>query len=256
MANRTPVVVANWKMSGDSELIDRLAEQLSSNPDAHGSAGAELVFCPPSIYLEQAKRTFPTEQLALGGQNVSQHEQGAYTGEISASMLMSMGCRYSIIGHSERRRLFSETSDIVAEKFATLQRHHLTPILCLGESGPARSARRAFEVIAEELDIVIDKCGTLAFDNAIVAYEPIWAVGSGKCATPEQAQEMHAFIRRRIAEENPVVAEKLRIIYGGSLTPANVSEMFAQADVDGGLIGQASLDPLSLMEILRIASRQ
>ncbi len=168
-------------------------------------------------------------------------------------MLVEAGCRYVLVGHSERRRLFGETSFIVAEKFAAARAAGLVPILCLGESGAARQARRTFEVIAEELDIVIEKNGAMAFDNAIIAYEPIWAVGTGKCATPEQAQEVHSFIRGRLAEDTPVIGEKVRIIYGGSVTPANARDLFAQHDVDGGLIGGASLDSDAFLGIVEAA---
>ncbi|MCZ0751443.1 triose-phosphate isomerase [Aeromonas enteropelogenes] len=250
MGHRKPFVAANWKLHGSRSQL----EQFTSQCQKGVGDDVDVVFCPSHVYLDFAASLLG-EQIAikLGAQNVSQHTAGAYTGEVSCQMLVEAGCRYVLVGHSERRRLFGETSFIVAEKFAAARAAGLVPILCLGESGAARQARRTFEVIAEELDIVIEKNGAMAFDNAIIAYEPIWAVGTGKCATPEQAQEVHSFIRGRLAEDTPVIGEKVRIIYGGSVTPTNARDLFAQHDVDGGLIGGASLDSDAFLGIVEAA---
>ncbi|KXU81031.1 triose-phosphate isomerase [Aeromonas enteropelogenes] len=250
MGHRKPFVAANWKLHGSRLQLEQFTSQCLKGV----GDDVDVVFCPSHVHLDFAASLLG-EQVAikLGAQNVSQHTAGAYTGEVSCQMLVEAGCRYVLVGHSERRRLFGETSFIVAEKFAAARAAGLVPILCLGESGAARQARRTFEVIAEELDIVIEKNGAMAFDNAIIAYEPIWAVGTGKCATPEQAQEVHSFIRGRLAEDTPVIGEKVRIIYGGSMTPANARDLFAQHDVDGGLIGGASLDSDAFLGIVEAA---
>ncbi|QSX34515.1 triose-phosphate isomerase [Shewanella avicenniae] len=258
MALRRPMVAGNWKMNGSAQLAQELFKKFAAklNNDA-----VEVVLCPPTIYLESVRQQLEKHREALkgsivrmGAQNVSQHDFGAYTGEISGGMLTDVGCKYVIIGHSERRRMYGETSDVVADKFAAAQKHGLTPILCVGESGPAREARRTFEVLAEELDVVIEKNGTMAFDNAIIAYEPLWAVGTGKSATPEQAQEVHAFIRKRLSEVSPYIGENIRILYGGSVTPSNAADLFAQPDVDGGLIGGASLNSTEFLSLCAIAT--
>ncbi|MCL1079042.1 triose-phosphate isomerase [Parashewanella spongiae] len=257
MALRRPMIAGNWKMNGSGTLANELFRKFTSKLK---NDSAEVVLCPPTIYLESVRQQLESTKdslngslVRMGAQNVSQHDFGAYTGEVSAKMLKEAGCNYVIVGHSERRRMYGETSDIVADKFAAAQKNGLTPILCVGESGPAREARRTFEVIAEELDIVIEKNGTMAFDNAIIAYEPLWAVGTGKSATPEQAQEVHAFIRKRLSEVSPFIGENVRILYGGSVTPSNAADLFAQPDVDGGLIGGASLNSTEFLSLCRIA---
>ena len=250
MGHRKPFVVANWKFHGSRSQLEHFTSQCTERIDED----VDVVLCPSHVHLGFTAELLGEQgRVKLGAQNVSQHRHGAYTGEISCEMLVEAGCRYVLVGHSERRRLFGETSFIVAEKFAAVRAAGLIPILCLGESGAARQARRTFEVIAEELDIVIEKNGAMAFDNAIIAYEPIWAVGTGKCATPEQAQEVHSFIRSRLAEDTPVIGEKVRIIYGGSVTPANAQDLFAQPDIDGGLIGRASLDCEAFLGIVEAA---
>ncbi|MBY6186303.1 triose-phosphate isomerase [Marinobacter hydrocarbonoclasticus] len=257
MALRRPMVAANWKMDGSQQLATELFDKFQQLKDD----SVEVVLCPPSIYLDSVQKLHEANREALsdclvrlGGQNLSHHEFGAYTGEISGKMLKEFGCNYVIIGHSERRRMYGETSDIVADKFAMAQKMGLTPILCVGESLPAREANRTFEVIAGELDAVIKKHGTLAFDNAVIAYEPLWAIGTGKSATPEQAQEVHAYIRRRLSEVSPYIGENIRILYGGSVKASNAADLFAQPDVDGGLVGGASLNASEFTTLCRIAS--
>ncbi|WP_298441367.1 triose-phosphate isomerase [uncultured Ferrimonas sp.] len=257
MATRRPIIAANWKMAGSQQLGEEVLEKfkLLSN------SSAEVVLCPPSVYLDslQQKLSIRSSELVnhriyLGSQNMSHQEFGAYTGEISGAMLKEFGCSYVIIGHSERRRMYGESSDIVADKFIMAQKMGLTPILCVGESLAAREASRTFEVLNGELNAVLDKVGIMAFDNAVIAYEPLWAIGTGKSATPEQAQEVHAFIRQRLTEISPYVGERIRILYGGSVKPSNAADLFTRPDVDGGLVGGASLNASDFVNLCRIAS--
>ncbi|MFT6308167.1 MAG: triosephosphate isomerase [Halioglobus sp.] len=190
----------------------------------------------------------------LGAQNCSEAISGAFTGEVSANMLAEFGCEYVILGHSERRAIFHETSELVAAKCMAVQQAGLTPILCVGETLEQREAGNVESVIAEQLDAVLEAAGIEAFDNMVVAYEPVWAIGTGKTATPEQAQEVHALIRARIASKSSSIAEALRILYGGSVKPDNAATLFSQTDIDGGLIGGAALDAESFLAICEAAT--
>ncbi|GLP97073.1 triose-phosphate isomerase [Paraferrimonas sedimenticola] len=257
MTSRRPVVAGNWKMNGHLELADQLVEKFATelNSDA-----VEVVLCPPAVFLsdlskklEQNRERLSAVELGIGGQNASALEKGAHTGEIAASMLKAAGCEYVILGHSERRAMYGDTPELVAEKFAQAKANGLTPILCTGESEDEREAGKTFEVIAQDLEKVIECNGKQAFDNAIIAYEPLWAIGTGKSATPEQAQEVHAFIRGHLAKIGDVDADTVRILYGGSVTPDNADELFAQADVDGGLIGGASLVADKFIKLCQLA---
>lgn len=257
MRQRRPMVVGNWKMNGDKALAKALFVEFH---DLLSEQSPEVVLCPPFVYLEsilqqieQCKLRFKDDVIKLGAQSVNQHPAGAHTGEVSASMLKDLGCQYVIVGHSERRSFYGESIHLVAEKFAAVKRQGMTPILCVGESGSERDAGQTMNVIGSELNAVIEKCGASAFDNAVIAYEPLWAVGSGKSATPEQAQEVHAFIRKRLLELYPLTGDKVRILYGGSVTPDNAAELFAQPDVDGGLIGGVSLKPTDFLSLCTIA---
>ena len=203
--------------------------------------GATIVVCVPYPYLAQAQADLADSVLAWGSQNVSEHIQGAYTGEVAAPMLTDFGCRYVIVGHSERRALFVETDAVVAAKFAAALSVGLTPILCVGETLIERETGLAEAVIARQLDAVLAVSGIAGFAHAVVAYEPVWAIGTGKTASPEQAQAVHAYIRQRLAEHDADIAQQLVIQYGGSVKAANAAELFAQPDIDGGLIGGASL---------------
>jgi triosephosphate isomerase len=202
---------------------------------------AEVAICPPAIYLSEVSQLIGNSEIALGSQDVSEHESGAFTGELSVDMLRDFNCSYAIVGHSERRSIYNESDAQVAEKFATAVAKGLTPILCVGELQQEREAGTTEEVVARQLDVVLDKVGVEAFNKAVIAYEPVWAIGTGLTATPEQAQEVHAFIRLRIARNDNTVADAIRILYGGSVKPGNAKEIFSMADVDGGLIGGASL---------------
>ncbi len=201
---------------------------------------AQIVICVPFPYLAQARSVLEGSAVAWGAQDVSEHEQGAYTGEVSAAMLKDFGCRFVIVGHSERRAMYGDTDSVVAAKFAAALKAGLTPILCVGESLAEREANVTGEVVTRQLDAVIALCGAKRVAGAVVAYEPVWAIGTGRTATPAQAQELHAVIRARIGTE-AAGAQQLPILYGGSVKPGNAGELFGQSDIDGGLIGGASL---------------
>ena len=216
-------------------------------------AGMDCAVCVPFPYLAQAQQLLRGTPVKWGAQDVHQLEKGAYTGEVAASMLCDFGCRYVIVGHSERRSLYGESSQLVAEKFAAAQKTGLLPILCVGETLAQRENGSTEAVVAEQLDAVIKLQGVQSLRNAVLAYEPVWAIGTGKTATPQQAQAVHAFIRQRIAGLDGQVAQGLCILYGGSVKAANAVELFAMPDIDGGLIGGASLDAEEFLAICRAA---
>ncbi len=203
--------------------------------------GVDCAVCVPFPYLHQAQQKLATTPVKWGAQDVHQLDKGAYTGEVAASMLTDFGCAYVLVGHSERRSLYGESSVLVAEKFVAAQKAGLTPVLCVGETLEQREARATESVVAEQLDAVITLAGVQALGTAVVAYEPVWAIGTGKTATPDQAQAVHAYIRQRVAGLDKGVAQGLQILYGGSVKASNAAELFAMKDIDGGLIGGASL---------------
>lgn len=239
MSERQPLVAANWKMNGTlasmKPLVDAIKTGLGDDDNV------EVVICAPYVYLPELNQRLQGTGIATGAQNVSEHEAGAYTGEISTGMLNDFDCHYIIIGHSERRNLYAESDGLVAEKFARVQSASMVPILCLGEQLAEREAGTTEEVIARQLDAVIDRVGISAFSQAVIAYEPVWAIGTGKTASKEQAQEVHAFIRQRLAQQDSTIAAAIRVLYGGSVKADNANDLFSMADVDGGLIGGASL---------------
>ncbi len=239
MANRKILVAANWKMNGSLESIRHLIKALTQG--ISNETPTEVVVCPSFVYLSELSEQLNKTNIKLGAQNVSHLEVGAYTGEVSASMLNDYDCEYVIVGHSERRMLYQETDERVAEKFCAIQSKNMTPILCVGELLEERESANTEKVIARQLDAVIDKVTIDAFVNTVIAYEPVWAIGTGKTATPEQAQEVHQFIRLRLARRNKSIAENIRIVYGGSVKADNANQLFEMADIDGGLIGGASL---------------
>lgn len=239
MTARLPLIAANWKMHGSLETIRPLVRNILAG--LQSDVSAEVAICPPFIYLDELHRMLSDSKVALGGQNISQFDSGAYTGEVSATMLLDYNCRFVIVGHSERRTLYGENDTLVAEKFVTAIQNGLTPILCVGEYLEQREVHETEEVIARQLDTVIDRAGIQVFGKAVIAYEPVWAIGTGKTATPEQAQEVHAFIRLRLARHNEGIADKIRILYGGSVKADNAAKLFLMTDIDGGLIGGASL---------------
>jgi triosephosphate isomerase len=250
---REKLVVGNWKMHGSLAANKVLLEAVAAG--AVSLKGMACGVCVPYPYLGQAQSVLQGTSVGWGAQNLSQHEKGAYTGEVSASMLLDFGCRYAIVGHSERRALYGEDDATVAAKFVAAQQAGLLPILCVGETLQEREGGVTEAVVSRQLDAVIGKVGVAALAKAVVAYEPVWAIGTGKTATPDQAQAVHAFIRGKIAALDPQVAAKLVIQYGGSVKGSNAAELFAMPDIDGGLIGGASLDAGEFLTICRAALR-
>jgi triosephosphate isomerase len=248
---RRPIVAGNWKMHGSRSETARLIEDLLVGcPE---SPEAACVICPPFVYLYEAWRLLRDSAFSLGAQDVCADTHGAFTGEISAAMLKDVGCEYVIVGHSERRLLYRENDQLVARKFASAHARGLVPILCVGEQLADREAARTREVIARQLDAVLELSGAGALAAGVIAYEPVWAIGTGRNATPDQAQEVHAFIRARIGERDAKIAAATRILYGGSVKAGNAAELFAMPDVDGGLIGGASLKADEFLAILGAA---
>jgi triosephosphate isomerase len=251
---RKYLVAGNWKMNGgtavNEELCDRIGSGLSQ------SAAVELLVCPPFPYLEAVGNRLAGTGVSLGAQNVSQYASGAYTGEVSALMLKDLGCKYVIVGHSERRAMMHESSEIVAEKFGAALKEQLTPILCVGETLEERSSGRMEAVIASQLDAVLDGPGIKTIASAVIAYEPVWAIGTGRTASPEQAQEVHQYIRNILAERNVDIASGVQILYGGSVKGDNAAGLFSMPDIDGGLIGGASLNAAEFLAIAAAAWSQ
>ncbi len=250
MSNRLPLVAANWKMNGSRESVTALLDGFRQGLPADG---VDVLVCAPTIYIPLAADRLAGSAIGLGAQTVSEYANGAYTGEISADMLKDYGCRYVIIGHSERRHIFAETNETVANKFCHAREQGLEVILCLGERLEEREAGMTEQVLSEQLEAVIARAGIAAFGGAVIAYEPVWAIGTGLTATPEQAQAAHSFIRLQVARHDDRIADKLRILYGGSVKADNAAGLFAMADVDGGLIGGASLKVDDFLAICRAA---
>ena len=248
---RRPVVAGNWKMHGtraeNARLVDALIE-------ASDEAPCDVVICPPNVYLWEIGRQIKDSPIGLGAQNVGAEAQGAFTGEVSAAMLKDVGCTYAIVGHSERRLLYREDDSLVARKFVATQGAGLVPVLCVGETLDERERGVTEEVVGRQLDAVLAVAGIAAFARAVVAYEPVWAIGTGKNATPEQAQAVHAFIRGRIVARDAMIGDGLRLLYGGSVKAANAAELFDQPDVDGGLVGGASLKADEFVRICAAAA--
>jgi triosephosphate isomerase len=244
---RPRLVAGNWKMHGNRAANRALLEALVAG--AARLRDVECAVCVPFPYLAQAAEALDGSGVALGAQNASEHAQGAYTGEVSAAMLAEFGCRYVIVGHSERRQHFGESDVQVAAKFAAVLAKGMTPVLCVGETLAEREAGRTEATVARQLDAVLERAGRDAFAGVVLAYEPVWAIGTGRTATPGQAQEVHAFLRARLPAQ-------ARILYGGSVKPENAAAIFAMPDVDGGLIGGASLVAEDFLAIARAAQRK
>lgn len=244
---RNYLVAGNWKMNGDSAVVSELCDRIIGGLGAAESV--EVLVCPPFPYLQATRSKLEGTRVRLGAQNVSEHVPGAYTGEVAASMLKDLGCQYVIVGHSERRAMMHETNSMVAAKFAAASREGLTPILCVGETLEERNAGDTEAVIGGQIGAVLDELGVEAFETAVVAYEPVWAIGTGKTASPEQAQEVHRHIRALLAARSADIADKVQILYGGSVKGANAAGLFAMPDIDGGLIGGASLDAAEFLAI-------
>ncbi len=236
---RRTLIAGNWKMNGSLASIETL---IGGIRDGIGSvSNADMAVCPPFVYIPRVRELIGDAPIALGSQNICDQASGAFTGEISGAMLKEFGCRYAIIGHSERRSLYGESDALIAARFAMALETGITPILCVGETLEQREDNVTEQVVGEQLDAVIGHSGIDAIGQCVIAYEPVWAIGTGKTASPEQAQAVHAFIRGKLAALNTRVADAVQILYGGSMNPGNAAELLAQPDIDGGLIGGASL---------------
>ena len=242
---RSTLIAGNWKMNGSMESVIELVEGIK----AGNSGNAKLAVCPPAIYLMKVGGMLEGTDIALGAQNVCDQEAGAFTGEISGAMLNECGAQYAIVGHSERRALYRESDELVAGRFAMAVASGLIPILCVGETLQERDEEITEKVVARQLGAVIERQGISVIGRCVIAYEPVWAIGTGKVATPDQAQAVHRYIREKLAALDTDVAEKVQILYGGSMNPANAGELLSQPDIDGGLIGGASLKAADFLAI-------
>jgi triosephosphate isomerase len=246
------LVAGNWKMNGSTAAnAELLAGIIDGVPEGDGFS---LLVCPPFPYIAAVAAQVKGSAVRVGAQNVSEHDKGAFTGEVAPAMLRDVGCDYAIVGHSERRSLYGETSEQVAAKFVAAQAAGIVPILCVGETLEEREAGTTEAVVDEQLDAVLDAAGIGAFARAVVAYEPVWAIGTGMTATPEQAQDVHRHIRARLAEHDPAIAEGVQVLYGGSMKGDNAAGLLAQPDIDGGLIGGASLKADDFLAIAQAAA--
>jgi len=249
---RKPIVVGNWKLNGS--LADNESLVLGVLDGMQELDGIDVAVCPPFVYLPQVEKLAETTDLGLGAQNCSDQDSGAFTGEVAPGMLHDVGARYVILGHSERRAMYGETDALVADKVKAALSAGLTPILCVGETLEEREADETEAVVRRQLAAVISGNGIGAFERIVIAYEPVWAIGTGRTASPEQAQEVHAFIRAQLGDHDANVAQSVRIQYGGSMKPGNAAELLAQPDIDGGLIGGASLKAEDFLGICRAAA--
>lgn len=248
------LVVGNWKMHGSLAQNAALLQSILSGLDVQQDAAqaCQVAVCSPYPYLGQLQQALSGSPVAWGAQNVNEHEGGAFTGEVSVAMLADFGCRYVIVGHSERRGLFGETSELVAIKAERALAGGLIPIICVGETLAEREAGQTKQVVGAQLKAVLDRLGAGVL-NAVLAYEPVWAIGTGKTATPEQAQEVHAYLRAQVAGRHAEVAAGIPFLYGGSVKPGNAAELFAKPDINGGLIGGAALVAKDFLDIVTAA---
>ncbi len=247
------LIAGNWKMNGSNAANEALVSGIAAGVPA--GSGFSLLVCPPYPYLAGVGSTLEGSSVKLGAQNVSEHESGAYTGEVAPSMLKDLGCEYVIVGHSERRAMYGESSFQVAAKFQAAQAAGLTPIVCVGETLEEREDGSTESVVDFQLNAVFDAAGIGAFESAVIAYEPVWAIGTGKTATPEQAQDVHRHIRGRLAALDAGIAENVQILYGGSMKGENAAGLLAMPDIDGGLIGGASLKASDFLAIAAAAAQ-
>jgi triosephosphate isomerase len=249
---RQPLVAGNWKMNGSMDSIKALVDGIKAGIDTVTTA--EMAVCPSYVYIPQVASMLAGSAISYGAQDVNDQEAGAHTGEVASNMLADIGCKYAIVGHSERRSIYGESDEVTASKFAAAHKAGLIPILCVGESLEEREQGITEQVVARQLDAVINLEGIEAIGSAVIAYEPVWAIGTGKTATPDQAQEVHAFIRGKLAALDAAVADKVQILYGGSMNPGNAEQLLAMPDIDGGLIGGASLKPDDFLAIGKAAN--
>lgn len=246
---RQKLVAGNWKLNGSKASITALVKGVLAG--MQGLDKVAVAVCAPYVYIPMTQALLAGSKIGLGSQDVADQDAGAFTGEVSAPMLKEFGCEYAIVGHSERRSLYGEKDEDTARKFAASRKHGLKPILCVGETLQEREAGITEQVVARQLDAVIALEGVAALLDGVIAYEPVWAIGTGKTASPQQAQDVHAFIRNKLAALNAEVASKVQILYGGSVRGANAAELFAMPDIDGGLIGGASLDANEFLAICK-----
>ncbi|WGL98296.1 triose-phosphate isomerase [Arsenophonus sp. aPb] len=249
---RHPLVMGNWKLNGSTKMVKELIENLRH--ELNCVTGCDVAIAPPALYLAQAQQALAGSKIALGAQDVDVNLSGAFTGDTSAEMLKDIGAKYIIIGHSERRTYHQESDEYIARKFAVLKSQGLIPVLCIGESEEENSAGKTEQVCACQIDAVLNSLGASAFENSVIAYEPIWAIGTGKSATPAQAQAVHKFIRDHIAKQDRAIAEQVIIQYGGSVNANNAAELFSQPDIDGALVGGASLKADAFAAIVNAAA--
>ena len=245
---RKTIVAGNWKMNASKDSVESLVTDILSGAS---DVSTDIIVCAPFPYLSQVEALIEGSNLMLGAQNLNVNASGAFTGEVSAEMIKDFGANHVIVGHSERRSLYGETSEIVAEKTKAAIDSGLTPILCLGESFDQRESGKTESVVSEQLNKVIKMVGIEAFNNIIIAYEPVWAIGTGMTATPEQAQAVHKFIRDLLASSSQDIADKTAILYGGSMNAGNAVELISCADIDGGLIGGAALKAEDFLQICK-----
>jgi triosephosphate isomerase len=249
---RKILVAGNWKMHGSGTMVQELLEGLLAGADNEGAV--DIAVFPPFPYLAQARSLLTGSFISLGAQNLNPVSQGAHTGEVSAGMLLDLGCRYVLAGHSERRAAYGESDDDVADRFEAALASGLEPVLCVGETLEEREKGETEAVVARQLDAVLNRCGITGFERAIVAYEPVWAIGTGQTATPDQAQAVHAFIRDKFIAQDDIIAGQLRILYGGSVNGSNAADLFAREDIDGGLVGGASLKAEDFLAICNVVA--
>ena len=250
---RQPLVMGNWKLNGTKASVEALVKALVE--PAAKAEGVEVAVCPPVIFLDLVEKLTEGTRIQYGAQNADVHTAGAFTGENSPVMLKEFGCKYALVGHSERRTLHAETDAVVAAKYVAIQAADLVPVLCIGETLEQFEANQTNSVVEAQLKAVIDVAGIESFAKAVIAYEPVWAIGTGKTATPEIAQAVHAHIRAYLAGFNADVAAKVQVLYGGSMNAANAADLLAQADIDGGLIGGASLKVADFSAIIAAAAK-
>lgn len=249
---RHPLVMGNWKLNGSRQMVHDLVADLRK--ELSEVNGCQVAIAPPVVYLTLAEQALAGSDIVLGAQDVGINASGAYTGETAAVMLKDIGAKYIIIGHSERRTYHQESDEFIAEKFAVVKEAGLVPVLCIGETEAENEAGKTHEVCARQLDAVLKSMGAQVFNGAVVAYEPVWAIGTGKSATPEQAQAVHKFIRDHIAKHNAEAAAAVILQYGGSVNAANAADLFKQPDIDGALVGGASLKADAFTAIVKAAA--
>ncbi len=250
------IVAANWKMNGSAQSIDSFFSTFipSLNGLKLDNSKVKVLICVPSIYISNLANKVKDTDIFFGAQNMHHELKGAFTGETSPLMLSDVGCSYVILGHSERRKIFGETDEFIAKKVKAAVNNSLFPIFCVGETKEEHESNNTISVITKQLKAVLDILNDSELANLVIAYEPIWAIGTGLTATPQQAQEVHAHIRSEISKKNAAIASKMSIIYGGSVKSSNAEDLFEMADIDGGLIGGASLDPIEFSKICNAAS--